>query len=96
VCVVGVGGITGKHLLIINGKRNTYTGNISSLNRHDLGELETVVKQWDELMLQVGVGGRAGGGGLGRALTHCWYITPGRRCPWTNPRPALRPSHGIV
>lgn len=43
----------GKHILMINGKVSTYTGNISSLNRSDLGELEQVVQQWDELMLKV-------------------------------------------
>lgn len=42
----------GKHILMINGKVSTYTGNISSLNRSDLGELEQVVQQWDELMLK--------------------------------------------
>jgi monoamine oxidase len=42
----------GKHILLINGKVSTYTGNISSLNRSDLGELEQVVQQWDELMLK--------------------------------------------
>jgi len=43
----------GKHVLLINGKVTHYTGNISSLNRADLGELEHVVQQWDELMLKV-------------------------------------------
>jgi monoamine oxidase len=44
---------SGNHILIINGKKSTYFGNISTLNRKDLGELDDVVKKWDQLMLQV-------------------------------------------
>ncbi|ELR22846.1 amine oxidase, flavincontaining superfamily protein [Acanthamoeba castellanii str. Neff] len=54
----------GKHILMINGKVSTYTGNISSLNRSDLGELEQVVPldkpyacanalEWDSMNLEV-------------------------------------------
>ncbi len=43
----------GKHILIINGKKSTYSGNISTLNTVELGELDQAVKEWDKLMLEV-------------------------------------------
>ena len=43
----------GKHILIIDGKQFDYSGNISSLNNFNFGELETVVKQFDDMMMQV-------------------------------------------
>jgi len=41
----------GKHILIINGKKTVYSGNISSLN--NFGELDQAVKVFDDLMMQV-------------------------------------------
>eukprot|EP01102_Stenamoeba_stenopodia_P004019 TRINITY_DN1415_c0_g1_i3.p1 TRINITY_DN1415_c0_g1~~TRINITY_DN1415_c0_g1_i3.p1 ORF type:complete len:265 (+),score=51.81 TRINITY_DN1415_c0_g1_i3:36-830(+) len=43
----------GKHVLIANGTKSIYSGNISSLNSKDLAELEKVVESLDEMSKEV-------------------------------------------